>query len=89
MIKSKYGAALGESVSIDLLAERKEEDWEVANPSIHPPRAILNLNLDDLHKSKDPEDMKFQDKHGNINSFTENINSNNDTYFFVSVLRNK
>jgi hypothetical protein len=45
--------------------------------------------LEDVEKLKDPEIQKFKDKNGDIDSYTENINSNNDTYFFVSVLRNK
>jgi hypothetical protein len=45
--------------------------------------------LEDVQKLKDLETQKYKDNNGEIDSYTENINSNNDTYFFVSVLRNK
>jgi hypothetical protein len=49
----------------------------------------INELLADIEKLKDPEAQKFKAKNGDINTYTENINSNEDTYYFLSVLRNK
>jgi len=49
----------------------------------------LNYFLADVEKLKNPEAQKFKQKYGDINTYTDEINSNEDTYYFVSVLRNK
>ena len=50
-------------------------------------------NLDkfiyDVEKLVDPEVAKIKGKFGDINDFTENINSKNNTYYFISVFKNK
>ncbi|CAI2362455.1 unnamed protein product [Moneuplotes crassus] len=42
-----------------------------------------------LSDSPDSHKDRFREKQGEISDYVESINSNNDTYFFVSVLRNK
>lgn len=61
---------------------------EVLKIRFHDGSRIGDL-LADIEKLKDPEAQKFKAKNGDINTYTENINSNEDTYYFVSVLRNK
>lgn len=50
-------------------------------------------NLDEfissMKKLADPEIVKMKERYGDINSFTESINSNSSTYYFISVFKNK
>ena len=49
----------------------------------------LDTFLTEVTKLKDPEAQKFKSKYGDIDTYAENINSNDDTYFFINVLQNK
>lgn len=49
----------------------------------------LTTFINDVQKLKDADAMRFKEKYGDINTYAENVNSNDDTYYFISVLQNK
>lgn len=49
----------------------------------------LTTFINDVQKLKDADALRFKEKYGDINTYAENVNSNDDTYYFISVLQNK
>ena len=60
---------------------------------------IFKIKLDDssnltkfiyeIERLADPEVVRIKERFGDINAFTESINSKNNTYYFISVFKNK
>lgn len=49
----------------------------------------LNKFIYDVERMVDPEVTRVKGRFGDINSFTEGINSKSSTYYFISVFKNK